>query len=656
MPQHRSFVCGDGLRPDVSVGAGGRLPRLTYVFAGFVVAIASSGFAERPPDAGRSTTAIGDITACGPACIAVTFRLLDLPVDSFELDQLSDEDGASNFDELREYARSKGLHADVASLAPRALVELDRVAILHLIPPEAPPGDDAFHHFVVFVGSDPTGHWWVVDPVGTSPFSGLIDPESLVRNWSGRALIMSTNPLPWPLERGWWLRRWSIAAAWWIVVPAAFMLVAYAVARSVSKRSSVVATAAVLVLSCGMARCAPRDEPEAQPAAHRHFVPEPLRHRIATNRAEVERLLKQFDDIAWCRADHPSILMHALLGRGEDFALRQGDDAAPMSCLEWLLHRSDWQHFLHTRRSRASARGGPNVHDGKRDARLPEAHFGQALFYLSETDIDPRATMTTLNSQGDLRMLLDLVDGTRRDVHEYADLSFCLPVLLRWSDVDSWLCRFGSAWTISRLLDAHIDAEGRSIVCGGAHWRYALAFAVVGRHGRQLDPLVLDRAARRLDEMLGATLAGIDVDGRIPDGVVLVPDTMRFSHQAHSLEWLMVAVDDRTMRSHDRLHRAVSWTIREMTERWSVLCPRDLSHAAHALRLYRDRSDSIGVNPPSVAATSRHVVTRPVQAGVGSPPGASTGAVHSPARRAARCARRRHRDRRWRGRGRGLRD
>lgn len=177
------------------------------------------------------------MTPCGPACMAVAFRLLDMPVRNHELDRLSDPKGVSNLYDLCQYARSKGIHADVAALSPRALVELDQVAVLNLRLPDATPGGDALQHFVVFAGTDPSGRWHVVDPVGAPSFTGLVEPEALVRSWTGRALILSREPLPWPLERGWWLRRWSVGALWWIVAPLACMAAVYTLLSYAGRRS-----------------------------------------------------------------------------------------------------------------------------------------------------------------------------------------------------------------------------------------------------------------------------------------------------------------------------------------------------------------------------------------------------------------------------------
>lgn len=186
----------------------------------------------------KSETEVQEIMAppCGLACMAVAFRLLDVPVHNRELDRLTDLEGASNLYDLCQYARSKGIHADVAELSPRSLAELDQVAILNLRPPDAPPDGDVQQHFVVFAGTDPSsGGWYSVDPLGTTPFTGLVDTEDLVRHWTGRALILSHEPLPWPLERGWWLRRWGVGALWWIVAPFACMAAVYALLSFVGK-------------------------------------------------------------------------------------------------------------------------------------------------------------------------------------------------------------------------------------------------------------------------------------------------------------------------------------------------------------------------------------------------------------------------------------
>lgn len=559
---------------------------------------------------GAAGPELREITPCGPASLAVAFRVLGIPVENHELDRLSDSAGVSNLYEMCHYARSKGLHADVASLPPKALVEINRIAVLCVRPDGAPSASDDLNHFIVFLGADPTGRWRTVDPLGISPFSGLVDAEALVRSWNGRALILSREPLPWPLERGWWLRRWSIAALWWLVAPLAFMAAVYlALRRKVLARReerasrlnnrhggiakaaahvSVCAAGATLLVGLNATACSEHQEPPAH--AQVDGISELVRERIVANLEEAARLLDRFDQFVLCTDDPGNILVHGLLGHGKDFAIRDGEQW--ISCLEWLLHRASWQQSADRQPLLRITDSGPVFRETSSDVNACEAHFGQTLFYMSETDICPEAATVKLDAFGDAQPLSVLVSALRRNVHEYAELSFCLPVILRWCHEDRWECRFGSEWTLNRLLQAHLEAEERSLACGGAHWRYALAFAVKGGHGRHFDRQVLDRASRRLDEILDATLTGIEPDGRIPDAAVVVPESMRFSHQAHTLEWLMVAVSDDILRSHAELHKAVAWAIREMSERWDTLSPRDLCHAAHALRLYRHRLES----------------------------------------------------------------
>lgn len=362
-------------------------------------------------------------------------------------------------------------------------------------------------------------------------------------------------------------------------------------------RNPLLVTVGMVVVVTG-STCSKHRGSDAPAVAARSCIVEPLRERVIANLHEAELVFERFERLALSTDDPTGLLAHGLLGHGSDYTLRDGDDS--VSCLDWLLRRASCRPLTHSLPLLRVTDDGPVFRETTGDAASFEAHFGQTLFCLSETGILPHATTVQVDAGGDPQPLSLLVGALRSNVHEYADLSFCLPVLLRWSDEARWQCRFGSRWTLSRMLEAHLTAEERSVVCGGGHWRYALAFAVKGDHRRCLDRRVLDLAKRRLGEILDATLAGIEPGGRIADGAIPVPDPMRFSHQVHTLEWLMVAVSDETLRSHAQFHEAVSWAMQEMMGRWDELSRRDLCHAVHALRGYVARVERMLPENPTI--------------------------------------------------------
>jgi ABC-type bacteriocin/lantibiotic exporter with double-glycine peptidase domain len=149
--------------------------------------------------------------------LAVAYELLGARIENHALSELAGESGATSLLALRDAARHNGLHAEAVSSNPTQLAALNTVAILHLQLP-AGAGERRTDHFVVFAGLGDNGGIHAVDPTSTTALSGSVDPEALFEHWSGKALLLSLQPLP--IDSSASRHSWS-DAFWWVLLPCA---------------------------------------------------------------------------------------------------------------------------------------------------------------------------------------------------------------------------------------------------------------------------------------------------------------------------------------------------------------------------------------------------------------------------------------------------
>lgn len=139
----------------------------------------------------------------------------------------------------------------------------------------------------------------------------------------------------------------------------------------------------------------------------------------------------------------------------------------------------------------------------------------------------------------------------------------------------------------------HLESEKAAYICNGAHWRFALAFAMRGEHEHEFSRSTRREAQQRLDELISETFGSMYQSGRIEIRSDLAGLGLDVSLQAHTMEWLVTAVSDETFADNYTLHRGIDWLIGVIDEDYDELAYRDLAHSMHAFRLYLDRADAL---------------------------------------------------------------
>jgi len=210
--------------------------------------------------------------ACGPASLAIAFRILRVPIDDAELHLLADSTGQSTLGALNEYARSKGLYTAALALSPDELRSLHNVAILHVLSPTGVERGQRTGHFIVFAGPVQTGatgatagaadEVYLFDAIGAHGLRGPFPLSELAEFYTGNALVLSRYPLDLSVtvEDGMAPVRWRMS---WMAIPSAIVL-AVAVLRQYRRRgcaarvrSRAIVTLAALLVCCPCAPASP---------------------------------------------------------------------------------------------------------------------------------------------------------------------------------------------------------------------------------------------------------------------------------------------------------------------------------------------------------------------------------------------------------------
>jgi len=206
---------------------------------------------------------------------------------------------------------------------------------------------------------------------------------------------------------------------------------------------------------------------------------------------------------------------------------------------------------------------------------------------------------------GEVVSLFDLVQTVKYDCHELADLSWVLPMLVVRDDESSWRNRFGTTQTMDALLRQHLNAERRCVACFGTHWSMALAVCV-RIAPQKFSPRVRHDAEMRLTEAVET--ARLD---QMPSGEFSLPLPVQatstqsepgtfaqpsalnsaevsLTMQAHTLEWLCVAVSDQCLQNDKWVHVGMCRLIAQIDQCHTV--SYDIyAHASRAMRLYEER-------------------------------------------------------------------
>ncbi len=327
------------------------------------------------------------------------------------------------------------------------------------------------------------------------------------------------------------------------------------------------------------------------------------------NLGKIDARLQAFDERQLTTANTPWTLFHVLLGRTRDFELSDQNDSKKLTCLTWLLQDASWKPRYEGMPFVRVTHGMPTFAVREEDkAGVFQGHLCQFLWVLTECGLSPDDVRVQVSSDQALT-LRQLMQNELSLCTPYSDLSWSLPVAVRWEGRSRWADRFGNEVTLDRMFQWHISNRQNSVACFGTHYWIGLACAL-NSSGKQISRETRTAASTQLGSALKTARQTLTEEGQFPLEVGTFPldqsnarqpapkdrQTM-LSHQGHMLTWICMGLTDDELAQQAWPHLATRWLLKEMEKKESFEWG-GYSHAIHALRWYRKRMSALDIISP----------------------------------------------------------
>ena len=283
----------------------------------------------------------------------------------------------------------------------------------------------------------------------------------------------------------------------------------------------------------------------------------------------------------------PWQILHGVLALREDFNVRVNGRTVP--AIEWLS-------------SGISHNGVPLIEKTEHGGRCHpytqpyafEGHTNQFLAIMSVAGLPTTHEFKT--PAGEVVTMGDMVEEAKASVDGKGEMTWTLWFLTHYLEPDAeWENAAGQFWSMERLVQMESRHKVEDAPCGGMHRLFALALArnaYIAKHKRvrgawlEADQKVksYEKAARSLQNRDGSFSAAW-YKGREYSGDL----EKRLKTSGHTLEWLMVSVTDKELKS-PWMQKAVQSVARDVTRSLSreTECGA-FYHSLDALAFYKMR-------------------------------------------------------------------
>ncbi|MFN9717992.1 MAG: hypothetical protein ACK58L_04805, partial [Planctomycetota bacterium] len=344
-----------------------------------------------------------------------------------------------------------------------------------------------------------------------------------------------------------------------------------------------------------------------------------------TREATRRRLLSTAQHTPWQ-------MMHGLLGLRHDFLINH--DEAAVNGLEWIRTGPMYQNEPWFQKT---AHGG-RAHPFNKPYWF-EGHINQSLAILSQCELPLDTEFGTPDGPITMR---DMLKNAQMTVNEKEEVTWTLWALCTYLPPDAkWVNAKGEQWSIERLVQVEVGKPvgGPTSPCGGTHGLYALARArnIYMSTGKPLRG-VWYQADQKIKKYIQVSKNNQNSNGTLSSAFFKGKDykqdfDKRMASTGHQLEFLMMAVDDRTLRE-PWLRRAVEATANDlMANRKEYVSCSPLYHATNALTIYlertvpsqRQQNMAQRPNTKTISSTKEIAEKSPSKTGSGSVSSASPG-------------------------------
>lgn len=338
---------------------------------------------------------------------------------------------------------------------------------------------------------------------------------------------------------------------------------------------------------------------------------------VASNYVAIESALREFAAFPVSIDAPPTELFHRLYAHGDDFPIvtKSGES---VSCLDHLLETSATSASPWSRSLIVSGPHGWVFRPGGGVGGAGfEAHPGEFLWYGAMGGLNPSMRMRRPDD-GQTISMRDLLGSYLAMASDSTDFAYLLPLVLEWSPDFKSESAIGFKLDASAMLHSLMTRPELSGECFGTHYCFALAFAKLKMRISRDDLAAvsvaldqyLDSARRSMNEVFqfGLLWAGPPpgaLDDQAADAALqlMEDENILLSHQAHMLDWIVLASGDTDFVQEKWIHEAAF-------RLWHQLrngSPRELTqlsqcHAIAALRRYAER---VSVTPAFSAAVGQ---------------------------------------------------
>lgn len=279
-------------------------------------------------------------------------------------------------------------------------------------------------------------------------------------------------------------------------------------------------------------------------------------------------------------------VVHGCLAFGRQFQVvsREGQTVGG---LEYLLSGNELEGW----KLRAGDKGVVAVQEP--GSKTGMGHPDQWLGYLSQVGMSRDEKLIV---GGTTFTVGDLITQAQWDIREGMEATWTLMALASYLPPDAaWKAKDGSEWTIQRIVNMETGQDLGASFCGGSHRLYGLT---VARNRRRDSGQPLTEVWKAAEAKIAAAAAKAR-QFQQPDGsfstnwferAATSPDIeLRINRTGHVLEFLSVALSDAELQEEWVTRGATALvTMLEKTQEFRLECG-SLYHAAHGLKLYRER-------------------------------------------------------------------
>lgn len=278
-------------------------------------------------------------------------------------------------------------------------------------------------------------------------------------------------------------------------------------------------------------------------------------------------------------------ILHGVLAYGYDMKMDVG--GKPVPGLQWILDGGEFGGWTLVK----GDKGVRSVMDP--GTKVGQGHEDQWLGYLSQAGVKPE---TPIVIKGEKYKVEDLIEQAKWDVRDGMEATWTLMALGTFLPIDAkWQNREGQEWTLEKIVGWEAGQELGSSACGGSHRLYALSMAL--RRYKQDGNTPTGgwlAAEKKINDSIAKAKEFQQPDGGFStnffERAAGASDiAIRINTTGHTLEFLTLALSDEQL-AEPWMNRAVSFLCSrlELTKDKEVECG-GLYHAAHGLKIYRDR-------------------------------------------------------------------